>query len=59
MSNSRAARRLYCHQNTVAYRIGRACGLLGRPLDERRTELVAALTLATVLGSPVLNEDSR
>lgn len=58
MSNRRAARRLYCHQNTVAYRMVRASELLGRPVEERRTELVAALTLAIALGPSVLGDQT-
>jgi PucR-like helix-turn-helix protein/diguanylate cyclase with GGDEF domain len=58
MSNRRAGRRLYCHQNTVAYRMARARELLGRPLEDRRTELVAALTLTTALGASVLEDET-
>lgn len=48
-SNVRAARRLGVHENTVAYRVRRAEGLLGRPIDDRRLELRAALLLFDVL----------
>lgn len=57
MSNVRAARRLYVHQNTVAYRMGRAQELLGRTLNERRIQLTAALMLARALGPTVLEDD--
>jgi DNA-binding PucR family transcriptional regulator len=48
-SNVRAARRLGVHENTVAYRVKRAEALLGRPIDDRRLELRAALLLVDVL----------
>lgn len=48
-SNVRAARRLGVHENTVAYRVKRAEALLGRPVDDRRLELRAALVLLDVL----------
>ncbi len=44
-SPSRTARRLGIHQNTVIYRVKRAEEMIGRPLDERRLELEAALRL--------------
>lgn len=42
----RTARRLGVHQNTIAYRIQQAEQAIGRPLNERRLELEAALRLA-------------
>jgi sugar diacid utilization regulator len=48
-SNVRAARRLGVHENTVAYRVKRAEALLGRPVDDRRLELRAALLLVDAL----------
>ncbi|UTI64803.1 helix-turn-helix domain-containing protein [Paraconexibacter antarcticus] len=51
-SNVRAARRLGVHENTVAYRVKRAEALLGRPVDDRRLELRAALLLVDVVGRP-------
>lgn len=48
-SNVRAARRLGVHENTVAYRVKRAEALLGRPIDDRRLELRAALLLVDVV----------
>lgn len=44
-SQARTARRLGIHVNTVAYRLGRAEQLLGRPLADRRFDLEAALLL--------------
>jgi hypothetical protein len=44
-----AGRRLGIHSNTVAYRVRRAEGLLGRPLTERQLELRVALRLARLL----------
>ncbi|MCW2996762.1 MAG: hypothetical protein JWN65_311 [Solirubrobacterales bacterium] len=48
-SNVRAARRLGVHENTIAYRVKRAEALLGRPVDDRRLELRAALLLVDAL----------
>ncbi|MCW3016848.1 MAG: hypothetical protein JWO02_3940 [Solirubrobacterales bacterium] len=48
-SNVRAARRLGVHENTIAYRVKRAEALLGRPVDDRRLELRAALLLVDTL----------
>jgi hypothetical protein len=47
----RSARRLGVHENTVAYRVRRAEGTLGRPTGERQLELRNALRLAHFLGS--------
>jgi hypothetical protein len=58
-SATRAAKELYVHQNTVAYRVKRAEEMLGRKVTERPIELTCALTLANALGPAVLaSEDS-
>jgi hypothetical protein len=57
MSNSRAARRLYVHNNTVVYRAARAQELLGHKLAERRIQVTAALMLTQTLGDSVLPAD--
>ena len=54
--SARAAKELYVHQNTVAYRIKRAEELLGRRVTEDPVELICALTLADTLGSAVLTQ---
>jgi DNA-binding PucR family transcriptional regulator len=63
MSNSRAARRLYVHNNTVVYRAARAQELLGHRLVDRRIQVTAALMLAQTLGYAALldpvSSDSR
>ncbi len=51
---ARAAKELYVHQNTIAYRIKRAEELLGRRVTEDPVELICALTLADTLGPAVL-----
>ena len=48
-SPRRAAQRLGVHENTVAKRIRSAEALLGWPIDERPSELLAALTIAQAL----------
>jgi DNA-binding PucR family transcriptional regulator len=53
-SSARAAEQLTVHKNTVLYRLQQAVELLGRPLDERRFELEAALRLAATYGEDVL-----
>jgi DNA-binding PucR family transcriptional regulator len=53
-SATRAAKELYVHHNTVAYRVKRAEELLGRNVSDEPVELTCALTLAAVLGSAVL-----
>jgi PucR C-terminal helix-turn-helix domain/GGDEF-like domain len=53
-SATRAAKDLYVHQNTVAYRVKRAEELLDRKVSENTIELTCALKLAAVLGSAVL-----
>jgi DNA-binding PucR family transcriptional regulator len=53
-SSARAAELLTVHKNTVLYRLQQATELLGRPLDERRFELEAALRLASTYGEDVL-----
>lgn len=53
-SSARAAEQLSVHKNTVLYRLQQAAELLGRPLDERRFELEAALRLAATYGEDVL-----
>ena len=55
--SARAAKELYVHQNTVAYRIKRAEELLGRRVTEDPVELICALTLADTLGPAVLSQD--
>jgi DNA-binding PucR family transcriptional regulator len=56
-SGTRAAKELFVHHNTVAYRVKRAEELLGRSVTDEPSELTCALTLAAVLGSAVLNGD--
>jgi DNA-binding PucR family transcriptional regulator len=53
-SATRAAKELYVHQNTVAYRVKRAEEMLGRKVTENPIELTCALKLAAVLGPAVL-----
>ena len=48
------AAHLHVARNTVAYRVHRAEELRGRPANERRLQLHAALTLAEELGEAVL-----
>lgn len=55
-SHKAAGYALHIHRNTVAHRLARAEASLGRPLDERRRELEAALLLAHWLGHRVLTE---
>jgi DNA-binding PucR family transcriptional regulator len=57
MSNSRAAKRLYVHNNTVVYRAARAQELLGHRLADRRIQVTTALMLAQTLGDAVLHVD--
>ena len=52
--SARAAKELYVHHNTVAYRIKRAEELLGRRVTEDPVELICALALADTLGPAVL-----
>jgi len=54
MSNSRAAKRLYVHNNTIVYRARRAQELLGHDLAERRVQVTTALMLTETLGDAVL-----
>jgi len=56
-SVTRAAKELYVHQNTVAYRVKRAEEMLSHKVGESPVELMCALTLAAVLGSAVLSEE--
>ena len=56
-SGTRAAKELYVHHNTVAYRVKRAEELLGRSVTDEPIELTCALTLAAVLGSAALDGD--
>jgi DNA-binding PucR family transcriptional regulator len=56
-SGTRAAKELFVHHNTVAYRVKRAEELLGRRVTDGSVELMCALTLAAVLGSAVLTGD--
>ncbi len=44
-SPSRAARRLYCHRNTVMYRLARIENLTGRRLSDHRDRLLLGLGL--------------
>jgi DNA-binding PucR family transcriptional regulator len=53
----RAAKELYVHQNTVAYRVKRAEELLGRRVNDEPLELMCALILADTLGPAVLVEE--
>jgi len=55
-SATRAARELYVHQNTVAYRVKRAEEMLGRSVTDSPIELICALMLADVLAPAVLTE---
>ncbi|WP_320671505.1 helix-turn-helix domain-containing protein [Patulibacter defluvii] len=50
-----AAHQLAVHRNTVFQRVRRAEGLRGRPIQERPTELLAALVLADALDRAVLD----
>ncbi|MEU1995543.1 helix-turn-helix domain-containing protein [Nocardia gamkensis] len=56
-SLSTAAERLHVARNTVAYRVQRAEQLRGLPIDVRRMQLQAALSLAEELGDVVLGSD--
>ena len=56
-SATRAAKDLYVHQNTVAYRVKRAEELLGRKVSESPIELTCALKIAAVLGPAVLTDE--
>jgi DNA-binding PucR family transcriptional regulator len=49
-SSTQAAKRLFVHQNTVAYRINRIEEILGRPVADEQTELICALLLAPLVG---------
>ena len=53
-SHAAAARELYVHRNTVAYRLAHAEELLGHPVAERELELRVALEIATLMGEAVL-----
>ncbi len=53
LDQSRAARDLQLHRNTIAKRLRRAEALLGHPLTERPRELEAALVIADALVSTV------
>jgi DNA-binding PucR family transcriptional regulator len=55
-SPTRVAEELFVHKNTVAERIKRAEGMLGRGVNESPVELEAALTLAAGLGPAVLGD---
>lgn len=50
-SNAAAAKLLFVHHNTVAYRIHRAEELLERPIGGDQAELMCALILAEVIGA--------
>jgi DNA-binding PucR family transcriptional regulator len=58
-SHAAAARDLYVHRNTVAYRLAQAEDLLGHPVAERELELRVALEIAATLGDAVLAESPR
>jgi DNA-binding PucR family transcriptional regulator len=49
-SATQAAKRLFVHQNTVAYRINRIEEILDRPVADEQTELICALLLVPLLG---------
>jgi DNA-binding PucR family transcriptional regulator len=51
LSPARTGRRLSIHLNTVVYRVKQAESILGRPIEERRLELEAALRLAERLAA--------
>jgi DNA-binding PucR family transcriptional regulator len=53
-SHAAAARELYVHRNTVAYRLSHAEELLGHPIADRELELRVALEVAATLGEAVL-----
>ena len=53
-SLAKAAELLHVARNTVAYRVKKVEGLIGRDLRERKLELESALRLAQRLGSSVL-----
>jgi DNA-binding PucR family transcriptional regulator len=52
----RAAEQLHVARNTVAYRVKKFEKLAGRDLKDRRLELEAALRLAAVFRSAVLDQ---
>lgn len=58
-SHAAAARELYVHRNTVAYRLTHAEELLGHPIAERELELRVALETAATLGDAVLSGANR
>ncbi len=53
-SHTAAARELYVHRNTVAYRLAQAEELLGRPVGERELDLRVSLEVAAALGDALL-----
>ena len=55
-SLARAAEQLHVARNTVAYRVKKFEKLAGRDLKDRRLELEAALRLAAVFRSAVLDQ---
>jgi DNA-binding PucR family transcriptional regulator len=59
LSPARAARRLGIHQNTVVYRVKRAEGQLGHPIEERRLRLEVALQLSEMIGGLRAAADGR
>jgi DNA-binding PucR family transcriptional regulator len=58
-SHAAAARELYVHRNTVAYRLSQAEELLGHPIADRELELRVALEAAAALGDAVLTRADR
>lgn len=50
-SSGQAAKQLFVHQNTVAYRVRRAEELLDHPVTENPAELLCALILAAAVGT--------
>lgn len=52
--STQTAERMHIHRNTVRYRVRRAEEVRGRPLDEERIDLEAALVVCAQLGSSVL-----
>jgi DNA-binding PucR family transcriptional regulator len=56
-SYKQAAEQLDLHFNTVKYRIGRAVGRRGRPIDDDRLDVELALLACQWYGTAVLQSD--